>query len=265
MNNQYLDINGNRMAYLQFGSGPELLIAIPGYGDRAVLFKSLKESLSAKYTVYILQLPLHGQSAWVGKRFVRNDFSEAIAQIKRKEQKGEVTLMGYSFGARIVCSLLEGMKNEVTKVYLLAPDGFNQQYIRRASWVPRRLRYLLQATLSQPFWYLGLAKTLHRIGLLNSYSLHFVERHLATAKRRNRLFLFWNSVDDFTYSEKNTGLLLEKQAIPTILILGETDTVIPTTAWKAWGLALNIVDVHILTENHRVVGAQMNELLKQLI
>lgn len=252
------------MAYLQFGSGPELLIAIPGYGDRAVLFEKLKESLSSKYTVYVLQLPLHGESAWLGKRFVRKDFVAAIAQIKAKEQKEKVALMGYSFGARALCSLLEELKGEVTKLYLLAPDGFNQEYIRRASWMPRPGRYFLQATLSKPFWYLGFAKMLHRIGLLNSYSLHFVERHLATAKRRNRLFLFWNSLDDFRYNEKDTGLLLEKHSIPTVLILGQKDRVIPTEDWKAWGMGLDAVDVHILDLDHRVVGAQMDELLRNL-
>jgi len=253
------------MAYLRFGNGPELLIAIPGYGDRAVLFVNLKESLSTKYTVYALQLPLHGESAWVGKSFSKADFAEAVAQIKKKEQKEKITLMGYSFGARVVCNLVGILKNELTKVFLVGPDGFNQQYIRRASWLPRPLRHLLQATLSQPFWYLGIAKVLHRIGLLNSYSLRFVEKHLATAKRRNRLFLFWNSLDDFYYSEKNTGLLLEKQSIPTILILGRTDTVIPTMEWNAWGMALDIVDVHMLEVDHRVVGAQMNELLKRIV
>jgi len=189
-----------------------------------------------------------------------NHFLEKI--LRRRKEK--VTLMGYSFGARVLCSLLDELKDEVTKIYLLAPDGFNQSYIRRASWPPRWLRHFLQATLSQPFWYLGIAKTLNRIGLLKSYSLNFVEKHLATAKRRNRLFLFWNSLDDFTYREKNTGLLLEKQGIPTILILGKKDTVIPTADWKNWGMGLETVDVHMLEEDHRVVGAQMNELLKRI-
>lgn len=258
MNEPHLDINGNRMVYLQFGTGSELLIAIPGYGDRAVLFERLKDSLSQRYTVYVLQLPLHGASTWVGRSFGQKDFAVAIEQIRKKELGKQLSLMGYSFGARVVCTLLLKKQFEVKAIYLLAPDGFNAQYIRRATFLPSFIRHLLQATLSKPFWYLSIAKGLNSVGLLKSYSLQFVERHLATEKRRNRLFLFWNSIADFQYEERDVGLLLEENKIPTTLVLGKKDVVIPTARWKAWGEALEMVQVKMLDEGHRLVGKELN-------
>ena len=261
MTNQDLHINANKINYLQFGTGPNLLIAIPGYGDRVILFERLKESLSLRYTVYVLQLPQHGESNWADNSFSRNDFAAAIQQIKAKEQKEKVTLMGYSFGARVVCSLLESIYPFVKEIYLLAPDGFNQQYIRRATFLPVSMRQLIQAMLRNPAWYLALAKGLNKIGLLKSYSLHFVERHMATEKRRKRLFLFWNSMDDFTYNEQKVGALLEENKIPTTLILGRMDRVIPTERWKEWGEQLKMVDVCFLEGGHRVVGEALDGLL----
>jgi len=265
MNEQYLDIDGSKMSYLQFGNGSDLLIALPGYGDRAVLFERLKESLSKRYTVYVLQLPLHGESYWAKKSFTKKDFIEAINQIKEKEQKEKVSLMGFSFGARAVCSMLGNIHSMVSELFLLAPDGFNKEYVNRATLLPKSVRYFLQATLSNPAWYLGIVKGLGKIGMLKKSSLHFAERHLATEKRRKRLFLYWNSIDDFQYDEEVVGLLLEDKEIPTTLILGKQDYVIPTKKWKHWGAKYPIVNVYLLEEGHRLVGEGMNDLLKTLV
>jgi pimeloyl-ACP methyl ester carboxylesterase len=262
MNEQFLYTSSGKIAYFRFGTGPELLIAIPGYGDRAVLFEQLKESLSLRYTVYALQLPLHGESDWNESSFSKRDFAEAIHQIKNQEQKKEVALMGYSFGGRVVCALLESSYPFVKEIYLLAPDGFNQAYIRRATLLPKSFRYALQRLLDSPNWYLWLAKSLHKVGLLKTYSLHFVERNMATAKRRKRLFLFWNSMDDFQYDEQQIAALLEKHHIKTTLILGKEDRVIPTERWRLWGERQPDVKVILLEEGHRVVGGELDGVLK---
>ncbi|MFK7808708.1 MAG: alpha/beta fold hydrolase [Saprospiraceae bacterium] len=264
MTEDFFQINNNQFNYLRFGSGPDVLIAIPGYGERASIFEQLKESLSQQYTVYALQLPLHGSSEWQGNSFHKKGFQTVFEKIKEKENKEKVSLMGYSFGARVICSMLEDIHPFVEKLFLLAPDGFNQQYINRATFLPKGIRLFLQSTLNRPFWYLGIARGLHQLGLLKSYSLLFVERHLATEKRRKRLFLFWNSLDGFRYEEEKIGELIEHCNIATCLIMGNEDVVIPTEKWKTWGKNRKYITIQTLDEGHRIIGPKLNRLLVKI-
>ncbi len=253
------------LEYLRFGNGSRLLVAIPGYGDRATIFEPLEKSLGESFTVYVLQLPLHGKSGWSSPRFYRSDFAKAIRQIMSMEQQQKVSLMGYSFGARVLCCLLEEFADQTEQLFLLAPDGFNQGYIRRATLLPLLVRKWLQKMLSNPTFYLNTVGWLHRAGLLKTYSYQFAKRNLANEQRRRRLFLFWNSIGDFRYDEARLTYLLVQNQINVKLILGTEDRVIPTNRWRQWGEALEVVEVRMVAGGHRVVGGGLDDLLADML
>ncbi|HHS95339.1 MAG TPA: alpha/beta fold hydrolase [Phaeodactylibacter sp.] len=261
MKKQNPEQKAGKMSYLRYGNGEGLLIAIPGYGDRAVLFEALREALSDRYRVYALELPQHGASTWSEGTFGREDFEEAIRQIMEWESTDKISLMGYSFGGRVVLSLMEKWHPIVKEIFLVAPDGFNKEYISRATFLPKSIRGILQAALKNPRWYVGLAKLLHRLGLLRKHSYWFVQTHMATEKRRKRLFLFWNSIADFSYDEDSVKDLLEKNNIPVTLVLGRRDSVIPSSKWAAWSEGSPVVKLHWLEEGHRLVGNGLNDFL----
>ncbi len=259
-----ITIEGSPFPYIRYGKGSKLLIAIPGYGDRKETFLKLQESLSPNYLVYALELPGHGESDWSRDQFYQSDFEKVIRAILLKEKKDRLTLMGHSFGGRAILSLLPKLYEVVDELFLLAPDGLDEGYMRRATLVPLSIRHLTQRFLKKPSWYIGLVKALNKIGLLKNHSYQFVKLNFANASRRKRLFLYWNSIDDFKIDTTACARILNKEKIPTHIILGNRDFVIPGAAWKDWAKGLEKVKLTELDEDHRLIGEELDEYLKGL-
>lgn len=259
-----ITIEGNEHSFVCFGSGPKLLIALPGYGDRKEVFLNLATALSATYTVYAIDLPGHGESTWSKTQFVKSDLEKLIQAILQKENKKQFTLMGHSFGGRAILSMLPTFVKQLDEIILLAPDGLDEGYMKRATFLPKGIRKVLQRILKNPNWYLNLVTGLNKIGLLKDFSLHFVKLNFANPKRRKRLFLFWNSIDEFKIKPSGVRELLNKEKIPVQIVLGTQDSVIPRAAWKQWAKEIDQVKLKELEADHRIVGEQLNAYLSEV-
>ena len=253
-----ITVEGKGNPFVRFGSGPKLLIALPGYGDRKEVFLNLATALSSTYTVYAVDLPGHGESEWSDSHFSKSDLEKLIKAIVEKENKAKFTLMGHSFGGRAILSMLPTFVAMLDEIILLAPDGLDEGYMRRATFLPKGMRKLLQRVLKNPNWYLSLVSGLNQIGMLKDYSLHFVKLNFANSKRRKRLFLFWNSIDDFKVKPNELCQLLNEKKIPLQIVLGKKDLVIPGASWKDWAKALDLVTLAELDADHRIVGEELN-------
>ncbi len=71
MESIYLHGPHGRIHTYRFGAGPELLIAIHGFSDRARMFTVLEPALAGKYTVVAIDLPFHGQTEWQKNTFCK--------------------------------------------------------------------------------------------------------------------------------------------------------------------------------------------------
>jgi len=259
----HIEMEGNQFTVICFGNGPKLMVAIPGYADRKEQFLQLKEALSEGYSVYVLDLPGHGESEWTIGFFNREDFVKAIRMIMNRENQSSLSMMGHSFGGRVILSLLPDLKDSIDEIILLAPDGLDEGYFRRATFLPKSIRKTLQRFLKNPGWYVGLVGFLNRIGLLKDYSFKFVKVNFENAKRRKRLFLYWNSIDCFHLNPATTKQLLNESEIPLKIVLGKRDYVIPAAAWKDWAKSLNKVQLDEIDANHRLIGSTLNDYLKR--
>jgi len=257
-----LKIEDIQFDYIRFGSGAKLLIAFPGYGDRMEQFLKIETALSHRYTVYVVELPGHGENDWSRNQFYKSDFKQLISAIQEKENKATCSLMGHSFGGRVILSLLSGLGESIDEIYLLAPDGLDREYIKRATMLPLTVRKLLQRFLKNPGWYLGLVSGLNKLGLLKDYSFRFVQLNFANERRRKRLFLSWNSIDDFTLNHREIKSLIRRYEIPIKLILGKKDLVIPGDAWKKWAKDFTQVELHVIDTDHRMLGEELAIFLK---
>ncbi|MBL7798722.1 MAG: hypothetical protein JNJ90_19650, partial [Saprospiraceae bacterium] len=81
MRSFFLELNGANIHCLRFGEGPQLLVALHGFGDRARLFAILEEALSERYTVVAIDLPFHGQTEWPNRTFSKADLLAVVRQI----------------------------------------------------------------------------------------------------------------------------------------------------------------------------------------
>jgi len=210
MQSIFFEYQSNPVHSLKFGAGTALLIAFPGYGDYATTFLKIQTSLEKKYTVYIIDLPQHGETKWPHEQFSLDLFETIIQLILTKENKKEFALMGHSFGGRVVLKLIPVFSSQLTYLYLLASDGLKTRSFAPIRRMPLFFRKLIKKSMKSPTIILTLAKGLNSLRLLPNHSLAFFQLQLRNPKRMERLFLFWLSMPFFQVDVDKVKKIIRK-------------------------------------------------------
>src|SRR5215471_4550656 len=89
--------------YERFGTGPELLFCLHGYGECGAEFAALGEGLGQYYTLLCPDLPLQGQTTWKTETFSPENLLGILKLIAAKEglDDQQFHLAGYSMGGRL--------------------------------------------------------------------------------------------------------------------------------------------------------------------
>lgn len=259
----FLDYQAAKVHCLKFGTGPKLLIALHGFGDRAAMFLALEAALSPHYTVYAIDLPYHGHTQWPKDHFTRKDIMALIDLIRDRERQEKFTLMGFSFGGRIVQCLLSHYIQNLTHLYLIAPDGLNTRWMFNLTMMPRSLRYLLRWALRNPAWFIKFIAWSHRRAWISKFVHDFAYNHIYTKERRDRIFCTWISLSDFKTASAKVKTLLKQHPIPVDLYFGLRDEVIPLSAGEALQAGLSNIRLSALEEGHLLVDQKLNALLEE--
>ena len=264
MQSVFFDYQSNAVHSLKFGDGDQLLIVFPGYGDYATTFLKLQSSLEKKYTVYVIDLPLHGETKWSQEQFSLDFFSTVIQLILEKENKERFALMGHSFGGRIVLKLVPQFNKELTYIYLLASDGLKTSEFSPIKNMPVFLRKLVKKTMKSPDKVLSLAKGLNRIKLLPNHSLAFFQLQLRNPRRIERLFLFWLSIPSFQINIAQVKRMIKEKQIPIAMFMGLQDEIIPAKLGKRFSENLPSVTLYLLDDGHLLIGEELNKIIQSI-
>jgi pimeloyl-ACP methyl ester carboxylesterase len=261
MQSSFLDLPPSRIRILRFGSGERLLIALHGFGDKAELFAPLAQALGKNYTVAALDLPFHGQTDWQQNRFSKTDLVRIIRQIMAEAGRERLSLMGFSFGGRLVLSLLPELKDCTDQIYLLSPDGINTKGMYIAENTPVWLRRQLFRALQNPVWLLRVTEIGHRYGLINGVLFRFIKRNVSRPERLKRAFLWWASLDSFLLHRSDVRALLAASGLPTEVYLGAQDDVIDAKTLSALVGDLPNVRCTTVDAGHHLIGEALAQCL----
>jgi pimeloyl-ACP methyl ester carboxylesterase len=256
---------GHEVHSLRFGSGPNLLIAFHGYADRARLFAPLAPVLSQKYTCIALDLPFHGQTKWLKSSFTRKDILAIVEMYKKEQNVQTITLLGYSFGARIVLALLPDVITYTDRIFLLAPDGIATRGMRSAIYTPMWMRKLAYRLMRKPNWFIALMRLLKSAHLLSPFIWMFIEKNLLTPDRYRRTFGMWFALDDFWLRRRTIRKLLNSHPVPVDLFFGRKDVFVKYKKVKKLAQKVEQVQLHLLNTGHRIIGPALVEKLGQLL
>lgn len=262
MRSSFLDLPPSRLRLLHFGSGEHLLIALHGFGDNAELFAPLAPVLEKKYTLIAFDLPFHGQTEWRQNVFSKTDLVQIVRQIMAAERRERLSLMGFSFGGRLVLSLLPEFKDRLDQIFLLSPDGINTKGMYLAENTPVWLRRQMYRALQNPAWLLRIAEISHRYGLINGVLFRFIKRNASRPERLKRSFLWWASLDSFLLRRSDVRAFLAASGLPAAIYLGTQDDVINTEAFVALMQHLPNVRCTTLDTGHHIVGEILAQRLE---
>lgn len=249
MQSHYITLPQGRIHCYRTGRGPGLLIALHGFGDSAALFFPF-ELYADRFRLYAVDLPYHGRSEWKADSYDAGDIEAIITSILEKENRSRFTWLGFSFGGRIVLSMLEHFAGRLERAWLIAPDGLGTRGMAYPQLVPQFLRRFWIRRLDRPQWLLKLAARLHRLRLLDTFSLRFLQFFLRDESRRRCLLNTWLSLDNFQVNLPGLRRVLKQLSLPLTFVLGEKDPLIPLPKVQQLTKELKGVELLVLPRDH---------------
>ena len=119
------EIYGGKIAYARYGSGEKLLVILHGWGCNKELFASVAEHLSRRYTVVVPDMPGFGESPEPKRPFSVGDYAELYVEFIKSLGFDSVSLLGHSYGGRIILKLfsMERLPFTIERVCLADAAG----------------------------------------------------------------------------------------------------------------------------------------------
>ncbi len=257
MQSHFLPHPKGRIHYLRFGTGPELLIALHGFGDRARIFAVLESALASHYTVVAPDWPFHGQTEWPDASFSKADLLDIVEKLAEQAGKTRFSILAYSFGGRLAQAMLPELGERLNHLYLLAPDGIETKGMSMATRTPMWLRQALFRALRRPVWFVHLLNWGRRAHLVPPMIHHFLSNNLTRPERFRRTFGCWLALDSFYLGRRKIRAILQATGLKTEIYLGARDEVIGSKALHAMVDGLPHVRLHVINEGHRLIGERL--------
>lgn len=189
--------------YIKKGKGQPLLFLHGVFLDSSA-FKKLTDLLSKKFTVYILDFPMHGKSGDMEKSYSIANYSDLVSKFIKNIKIKDPIIMGYSAGG-LIASVYASRK-KVKKLILIDPAGIGS----------KSLLYILFKII---FIMVPLSLFWNPVGFLKILSNGFynLSKNLFNKK-------FYESSKEFL---KDNIYHLRKIRCPTMIIWANMDEVLP--------------------------------------
>lgn len=119
-----IKINGLNINYIVEGeSNKEALILLHGWGASSKAFLPVYKNLSNKYKVYVIDLPGFGKSDEPPKNYGVIEYSKIVLEFITKLKIQSPTLIGHSFGGRVIMKLVSDLKYTPKKIIFVDSAG----------------------------------------------------------------------------------------------------------------------------------------------
>jgi pimeloyl-ACP methyl ester carboxylesterase len=234
----------------KMGRGPRLLIAWHGFGEDSRAFECLGKPLADSCTLYALDLPFHGQTQWQGATYRPKQLCHIVDMVLARAGKTRFEAVGHSLGGRLWICLLPQLASRMDALYLLAPDGLHTRAMGLAERLPLPLRQGLGCLAARPTTILPL---LHRFGLIDDFADRYLRHQLGDDARRERLLHTWYSLARFPLGPAAARRRLAKGRVPTLVLLGQDDKLVPNTALRESLQGLDNVLLQEISADHRSI------------
>jgi len=203
-------INGQHLYYRTVGSGSPLVL-LHGYGVSGHVWERTLPYLAQQRQVFVVDLPGHGRSKFTRSWRLR-EVAPLLANWLQQLQLPPVALMGHSMGGAIAIHLAA-----------YAPEIVERLVLVNAAGLPLQTKLPVLAVRS--------ARSMLQPGG-GSYPRSLVWDIL----RRPRLRLLWQAAQEMMSSDFHAELA--KITIPTLIIWGERDILLPISLGEALSAAL---------------------------
>ncbi len=262
----YLSYANSRFHGIREGTGPQLLLCLHGFGESAAHFLPLVKHMGKRFTLIALDMPRHGHTEWKEERaFAPADLKALVTILLEQEGQQQFSLLGYSMGGRLALSLLIEMAARLQHLVLLAPDGIKNNpwhYFVTQTAIGNRL---FKHVTYHPQFLFRLMKLVRKLGGLNESVYKFAFHSMDTLEKRLKVYHVWTDMRRMIPSLKYCKQLLAQYHIPTLLIYGKYDRIIPPV------LGARLVDgsfkgeILVLEKGHQLLSEDLGAVITSKI
>lgn len=122
----YFRYNNINLYYEKYGNLDDIIVILPGWGDTRKSFYYLINILKNFYTIYIVDYPGFGNSAFPDFDLTIYDYAILINEWIKSLKIKDATFIGHSFGGRILIVLNGYYQLDYRNIILMSSAGIKQ-------------------------------------------------------------------------------------------------------------------------------------------
>lgn len=229
-----ITLHGHRIAYRSGGSRDRVVLLVHGLTGSSRTWEDILPLLSEQHTVIAPDLPGHGASAKPRGDYSLGAYASTVRDLMLALGHDRATIVGHSLGGGILLQFAYQFPELVERMVLVSSGGLGREvsFLLRALALPGA-EYLLPLLTSNPVRSAGdsVRGLVNRLGLRLGADLDEAWRGWSSlgeaAARRAFVDTLRGIVEPGGQRVNATDRLYLAQAIPTLLVWGDQDPVIP--------------------------------------
>lgn len=253
-----LPLPEGEISVYSFGLGNKVMITLHGFDDRGMSFQKWESTYSDEYTLYAPDLPFHGKSTWHKSLMNQADVVNIVNAILQRIERTDYTLVGHSFGARLILCSMPDFECPPQQVVLLAPGGIGMY----DKVIPIWLQQLVEWSLKWPGWLRLAVKTGSKLGLVSKFHERYAEAQLYPPKQRWRLFRVFNSAKYFPTNTSRIKHFWNSTSIACLVIVAQKDRMVSSPLIKTFFSNISGVDVLEIIGSHDMINERVATIVK---
>ncbi len=218
MNEKFINIDENKIRYLESGNSDNTLVLVHGLGASANRWEFVIPHFEKNYRVIVPDLIGFGYSDKPLVDYTTDFFSEFLKKFLEKLNIKNPVLIGSSLGGQIIAEYTLNNNNAVKKLVLISPSGVMKHSTPALDAYVMAALYPNQEAAKNAFEMMS--------GSSKNIDPKIVEGFVKRMRLPNAKMAFMSTL----LGLKNSQILTEKLSsitVPTMVVWGELDPVIP--------------------------------------
>lgn len=215
-----------KLTYWKSGHGKKSIALFHGFGQTHHVFSSWVTPLQDQFTLYIFDLPFHGEST-APNQLLKKETWKKLMQIFLEEEKiATFSIGGYSLGGRFVLATMFALPSKINQVILIAPDGIYTSF-----WYQFATHFLTKGVfkyfMKHPDHFNRLLLFFEKWNLASATLIKFARKELAPKDSRIRVYQSWVYLKTLKYPNSEITRFINSEKIPIHLFLSKKDYIVP--------------------------------------
>jgi pimeloyl-ACP methyl ester carboxylesterase len=249
---KYLDLHGNRVAYLDEGHGEEVILLLHGMAGSSQTWRSVMGPLSRKYRVIAPDLLGHGSSAKPRSDYSLGAFAVSLRDLLDELGVSHATVVGQSLGGGIAMQFVYQHPDYCRRLILMSSGGLGPD----VGWTLRLLsapgaELIMPLIAPRPVLTAGerVRSLFGKLGVTSPRGSEIWNAYssFADAETRQAFLRTLRSVVDYRGQAVSALNRLNVATVPVMVIWGDQDAIIPVEHAYAAHEARPDVRLEVLT------------------